>query len=98
MPPSGAFCQKFLRKQCDRAIDLPAGLGRIVTQLRAALHIACRIMGEGPLGIARILMRKGVAEEQVIVRSFGDTRPQATNDTPEGRYLNRRVEVRMLSD
>lgn len=48
--------------------------------------------------IARLLIRKGVAEDQIIVRSFGDTRPQATNDTPEGRYLNRRVEVRVLSD
>jgi outer membrane protein OmpA-like peptidoglycan-associated protein len=38
------------------------------------------------------LVKHGVAPERVVARGFGATRPIATNDTPEGRALNRRVE------
>ena len=34
---------------------------------------------------------------QVQLGAHGDTRPRETNETPEGRQLNRRVEVRILS-
>ncbi|MFZ5441728.1 MAG: OmpA family protein [Myxococcota bacterium] len=38
------------------------------------------------------LVRKGVPPEKLVAIGFGDTRPVASNDTPEGRQLNRRVE------
>jgi OOP family OmpA-OmpF porin len=38
------------------------------------------------------LVKQGVAPERVVAKGFGATRPIATNDTPEGRALNRRVE------
>jgi outer membrane protein OmpA-like peptidoglycan-associated protein len=37
------------------------------------------------------------AERMVAVRGFGKIRPVATNDTPEGRQTNRRVEI-IISD
>jgi outer membrane protein OmpA-like peptidoglycan-associated protein len=45
------------------------------------------------VGIRNILIKKGVPKDKIKVRSFGDTKPVATNDTPRGRYLNRRVEI-----
>lgn len=39
------------------------------------------------------LIDQGVAGSQVTARGYGETRPKATNDTPEGRQLNRRVEI-----
>lgn len=45
--------------------------------------------------IRTILINKGVSKEQIAVRSLGDSRPIETNDTPEGRYFNRRVEIRV---
>lgn len=45
--------------------------------------------------IRDILLKKGVPKSQIICKSYGDTKPVATNDTPYGRYLNRRAEIRV---
>ena len=39
------------------------------------------------------LRDQGVPGSRVTAIGFGETRPKATNDTPEGRQLNRRVEI-----
>ena len=44
--------------------------------------------------LARYLITgKGVAGERLSIAGYGEYRPVADNDTPEGRRLNRRVEV-----
>lgn len=43
--------------------------------------------------VMRYLVNKGVAESRMSIRGFGFSRPVATNDTEEGRALNRRVEL-----
>ena len=45
-------------------------------------------------GIRDILIRKGVSSKQIRCKSAGDKKPTATNDTPRGRYLNRRAEIK----
>jgi len=44
-------------------------------------------------GVARTLVGRGRDPSAVTVEAFGEYRPLATNDTPEGRAQNRRVEV-----
>lgn len=39
------------------------------------------------------LVQQGVPQNTVDARGFGKTKPVATNDTPEGRQQNRRVEL-----
>src|SRR5262249_53338095 len=39
------------------------------------------------------LVQQGVPEGTIVSRGFGKTRPVATNDSPEGRQQNRRVEL-----
>ena len=39
-----------------------------------------------------ILNDMGVSEDRIILQAKGEEQPIATNDTPEGRTLNRRVE------
>lgn len=43
------------------------------------------------------LVARGVAAERLSVRSFGKSRPVASNDTEEGRALNRRVELHITN-
>jgi outer membrane protein OmpA-like peptidoglycan-associated protein len=40
------------------------------------------------------IVQSGIAENRILgTRGFGEVRPVATNDTPEGRQMNRRVEI-----
>ena len=45
--------------------------------------------------IKNILVKKGVNGKQIKTRSYGESKAIATNDTPWGRYRNRRVEIRI---
>ncbi len=47
-------------------------------------------------GALRTLLDLGVPDSQVVALGFAASRPLATNDTPEGRARNRRVEFRMV--
>ena len=38
-------------------------------------------------------IKQGIAPERIRTQGFGETRPAASNDTAEGRALNRRVEL-----
>jgi outer membrane protein OmpA-like peptidoglycan-associated protein len=43
------------------------------------------------------LITKGVNSNNLKVVGYGKSNPIATNDTPEGRAMNRRVEIKVLS-
>jgi outer membrane protein OmpA-like peptidoglycan-associated protein len=43
--------------------------------------------------VSTYLAAEGVPSERVTSIGYGETRPKASNDTPEGRQLNRRVEI-----
>ncbi len=40
-----------------------------------------------------LLRNKGIDEHRVVVEGFADTKPLVSNDTPQGRAKNRRVEL-----
>lgn len=46
--------------------------------------------------VGRYLVGRGVLEMRVIELGLGETRPVADNATPEGRALNRRVELTLV--
>ncbi len=48
--------------------------------------------------VLHYLVDLGVTESQCSVGGFADTRPLASNDTPEGRAYNRRIDVVILSE
>jgi outer membrane protein OmpA-like peptidoglycan-associated protein len=48
------------------------------------------------LAVQKYLITKGVKKEKIITEWYGETRPIASNDTPEGRQKNRRVEMKVL--
>lgn len=43
------------------------------------------------------LVSKGVPAARITSVGYGESKPKATNDTPEGKAQNRRTEVRVLS-
>ena len=43
--------------------------------------------------VSSYLSTEGVPSERITSIGYGETRPKASNDTPEGRQLNRRVEI-----
>ncbi len=43
--------------------------------------------------VMKYLVNKGISKSRLMARGFGFSRPVATNDTAEGRALNRRVEL-----
>ncbi|BBU31709.1 membrane protein [Burkholderia sp. THE68] len=45
-----------------------------------------------------LIEASGIAATQFAIQGYGDTRPIAGNDTPEGRAKNRRVEITLVPD
>jgi outer membrane protein OmpA-like peptidoglycan-associated protein len=43
--------------------------------------------------VSSYLGAQGISSQRLITVGYGETRPIASNDTPEGRQLNRRVEI-----
>jgi outer membrane protein OmpA-like peptidoglycan-associated protein len=46
--------------------------------------------------VADYLISKGVSKERLIIASYGDAKPIASNFTVDGRSMNRRVEFRIV--
>lgn len=47
--------------------------------------------------VALYLVNKGINADRIQYRGYGPREPIATNDTPEGRRKNQRVEIKILS-
>lgn len=44
------------------------------------------------------LVLKGISEKRIVSKGYGEAKPVQTNDTPDGRAANRRVECRVISE
>jgi outer membrane protein OmpA-like peptidoglycan-associated protein/Tol biopolymer transport system component len=47
--------------------------------------------------VVNYLVQKGISKERMVAKGYGKASPVATNDTEEGKQLNRRVEYKILS-
>ena len=48
--------------------------------------------------VMQYILSKGISPERVSFKGYGETVPVATNETDEGRQLNRRVEFKILTN
>ncbi len=54
-----------------------------------------RLSQQRAQSVAQYLVAQGVAPNRIVARGMGESMPIASNDTPEGRAQNRRVEIRI---
>jgi chemotaxis protein MotB len=66
---------------------------QISSKLQAKYPSNWELAGARAASVVRLLEKEGVASAQLIAISFGEYRPVASNDTPEGRSKNRRIEI-----
>lgn len=55
-----------------------------------------RISSERAQSVAQYLIDKGIESRRIISKGYGKRKPVATNQTPEGRKKNQRVEIRLI--
>jgi chemotaxis protein MotB len=48
------------------------------------------------LNVVHLMIQEGVDPKNISAAGYGEFQPRADNDTPEGRKLNRRIEIIML--
>jgi chemotaxis protein MotB len=53
------------------------------------------LSGARAASVVRVLEAEGIPADQLIAVSRGETGPIASNDTPEGRAQNRRIDIRI---
>ncbi len=46
--------------------------------------------------VVRLLAKQGVPENRLVAASYGETKPVDSNDTPDGRARNRRIDIRLV--
>jgi chemotaxis protein MotB len=54
------------------------------------------LAGARAASVVRFLADRGVPGDRLAAVSLADTQPSASNQTPEGRAANRRIEIRLL--
>ena len=54
------------------------------------------LAGARAASVVRLFEEKGVDRSEMAAVSFGEMRPVASNDDPDGRAKNRRIEIRLL--
>jgi OmpA-OmpF porin, OOP family len=54
------------------------------------------LSGDRASSVKRFLVSQGIDPQRVSSKSYGETKPLSSNETDEGRQLNRRVEFKIL--
>jgi len=55
------------------------------------------LAGARASSVASLFQREGFPQDQISLRSYGDTRPEVPNDTVMSRARNRRVDILILA-
>jgi chemotaxis protein MotB len=93
--------QEVLRAVAGRLQSVPNAVEVQGHTDNVALHPSARYPSNWELAAARaanvvrLFVEAGMTAERFTVVSFGEFAPIASNDTPEGRAQNRRIEIRL---
>jgi len=86
---------KVLRKAADRLLECPEVRLEIAghTDSRGSAAYNEGLSERRAESVRRYLVERGVSASQLSARGLGESSPIDTNDTPDGRQRNRRVEL-----
>lgn len=95
--------REVLVKVCDQLKQVPYEIVvsghtdsvRIRGQLAKRYPTNWELGGARAASVVRLFQQEGIEGIRLIVASRGEFQPVASNDTPEGRSRNRRIEIRL---
>ncbi|MCB1757058.1 MAG: OmpA family protein [Gammaproteobacteria bacterium] len=109
-PESELLAVNFGYNSADLTADSYEALDRLLERLQNDAELRITIEGhtdsagdpdsnrylstQRALSVKHYLMDAGIEEARLKVQGLGDTQPIASNETREGRYKNRRIEIR----
>jgi chemotaxis protein MotB len=64
-------------------------------QLASLYPTNWELAGARAARVVRLLEEAGIASNRLLAASYGENEPVTSNDTPEGRARNRRIEIRL---
>ncbi len=66
------------------------------TDAIGSTEINLKLSGKRAQAVVDYLVSRGVDRNKLVVKAFGKANPIATNNTAEGRAMNRRVEIKVI--
>lgn len=84
---------KFLEDYPNISIEMSAH-----TDSRGSDNYNITLSDNRARSVMEYILSKGIATNRIVSKGYGETKPVATNDTDEGRQLNRRVEFTILKN
>ncbi len=82
---------EVMRKRAEFKLSLAGHTDNIGTP-----EANLRLSENRTLAVKNYLVKKGIAADRIKTEWFGQTKPVASNTTPEGRQQNRRVEMNII--
>lgn len=83
---------EYLQENPDRIVKISAHTDNV-----GSPESNMELSNERAASVKEFLMEKGIEEDRLTTKGFGETKPIATNETDEGRKMNRRVEFNILT-
>ena len=93
---SGPYLDRIvflLKNKSDKAIALEGHADNV-----GAMETNQKLSEERAAAVGKALVERGVPEQRIRTAGFSSRRPVASNTTPDGRRLNRRVELVLLEE
>jgi len=90
--------------ELDKLVDLLNERPKMIIQLEGHTDFQGNARANMELSQKRVeavkkyLVNKGIKKKRILLKAFGGERPLTRERTPEGRRLNRRVEVRVMRE